>query len=351
MEKSKINLEPLRKWFLAERRPLPWRGDSSPYAVWVSEVMLQQTQVAVVIPYFERWMKLFPTITALAEAPLEQVIKAWEGLGYYSRARNLHTGAQQLVEWYGGELPKEETDLSKIKGIGPYTLGAIRSFAFKQRSAAVDGNVLRVISRYEAIEADIGHPNTKKQVEAKVLELLPEKAPWEVMEGLIELGALVCTKNPSCKECPLQKTCKAYRLGEVERFPIKAKKQTTIPLYRAVAVIRAENRYLVNRGSKGKVMAGLCEFPYWEMGASSGWDEKEIIRGIEQKYDLQVRLEKQGKQVTHGFTKYRATLTPFFFEVEGDAKEYEGEWKTEEELRRLPFSAGHKRILNSLLER
>lgn len=349
MEKSKTILEPLRQWFLAERRPLPWRGDPSPYAVWVSEVMLQQTQVTVVIPYFERWMKLFPTITALAEAPLEQVIKAWEGLGYYARARNLHTGAQQLVEWYGGELPEEEADLSKIKGIGPYTLGAIRAFAFKQKSAAVDGNVMRVISRYEAIEADIGNPSTRKRIEQRVLETLPEKAPWEVMEGLIELGALICTKNPSCAECPLQKTCQAYRVGEVERFPIKAKKQTMVSLYRAVAVIRAGDRYLVNREGKGKVMAGLFEFPYWEIGAFSGWGEEEIIQAIDQKYALQVRLEKLGDQVIHGFTKYRATLTPFFFKVEGGQKELEGEWKTLEELQRVPFSAGHRRILNSLL--
>lgn len=310
--------------------------------------MLQQTQVSVVIPYFERWMKLFPTATALAEAPLEQVIKAWEGLGYYARARNLHAGAQQLVEWHEGELPNEEGELSKIKGIGPYTLGAIRAFAFKQKAAAVDGNVLRVMSRYEALEADVGEGRTRKWVEQRVLEILPKRAPWEVMEGLIELGALICTKTPSCEKCPLKKNCVAYRLGETDRFPVKAKKQATIPLYRAVAVIRSGELYLITRESKGKVMAGLFEFPYLEMDSSTGWGELEVIKGIAQKYELQVHLEKVGEQVTHGFTKYRATLTPFFLRVVGAQKEFVGEWKTLEELQQLPFSAGHRRILTTL---
>lgn len=202
-----FNQKALVEWFNKQKRPLPWRKNPSPYAVWVSEVMLQQTQVAVVIPYFQRWMERFPTIQALAESSIEDAIKQWEGLGYYARAKNLHAGAKQVVANFDGELPSKVEALSRIKGLGPYTVGAIRAFAFHERSAAVDGNVLRFLTRYFAIEEDIAKIGTQKKITALAESLLPEKEPWVFAEALIEFGATVCKKAPLCFECPLNKSC------------------------------------------------------------------------------------------------------------------------------------------------
>jgi A/G-specific adenine glycosylase len=209
----------LNSWFLENRRELPWRIDPTPYRVWISEVMLQQTRASVVIPYFERWMTLFPDVAALAAAPIERVIKTWEGLGYYSRARNLHRGAQQMVESFGGEVPSDREALMSIKGLGPYTIGAILSFGFQKRAAAVDGNVTRVLARYFSIEENVGRQSVKRLIGEKAEAILDEREPWVTAEALIELGATVCTPKPFCELCPLQKSC----LGKdkAESLPIK----------------------------------------------------------------------------------------------------------------------------------
>jgi A/G-specific adenine glycosylase len=200
----------LNTWFEENRRAFPWREDPTPYSVWVSEVMLQQTRASVVVPYFERWMITFPSVAALAVAPIEQVIKMWEGLGYYSRARNLHRGAQQIVDDFGGVIPSTKEELLKIRGLGPYTVAAILSFGFKQRAAAVDGNVLRVITRYAWIDQDIQKVATKRVVAEFVESFLDEKQPWVTSEALIELGATICTPAPRCALCPIQSGCAAY---------------------------------------------------------------------------------------------------------------------------------------------
>ena len=184
-----LDFYPLKKWFLIEQRDLPWRKINDPYAIWISEIMLQQTQVAVVIPYYLKWMQRFPTIQALAEAESDEVIKMWEGLGYYSRARNLHAGARYLIEFFGGILPNNESDLAKIKGLGPYTIGALLSFAFHQKKAAVDGNVMRVMARCYELDDDIAKSKTQKKIRHLVEEILPEDESWIVNEALIELGA------------------------------------------------------------------------------------------------------------------------------------------------------------------
>jgi A/G-specific adenine glycosylase len=178
-------VEKLRSWFLSQRRDLPWRENTTPYAVWVSEIMLQQTQVAVVIPYFQRWMDKFPTICSLAAASIEEVIKEWEGLGYYARARNLHAGAQYVVKNHAGELPETEAELRKIKGLGDYTIGAIRSFAFNHKAATVDGNVLRVLARYYGISDDISKMKSVKKFQGLAQSLLPEIEPWIISESLM----------------------------------------------------------------------------------------------------------------------------------------------------------------------
>ena len=194
-EGIRFPVEDLRSWFLSHGRKLPWRENKTPYRVWISEMMLQQTQVKTVLPYFERWMLLFPSIEKLAQAEEEEVIFAWEGLGYYARARSIHRGAKYLLKHHGGELPNSEEALLKIPGVGPYTLSAILNFAFERRSALIDGNVLRVLSRFYAIDDPIDLQKTKNKIKAALELILPEERPWIISEAIMELGATVCQKS------------------------------------------------------------------------------------------------------------------------------------------------------------
>lgn len=328
----------LNDWFLENRRDFPWRTHPTPYRVWISEVMLQQTRASVVIPYFERWMALFPDVAALAAASIERVIKTWEGLGYYSRARNLHKGAQQMVENFGGQVPSKREDLMTIQGLGAYTIGAILSFGFKKRAAAVDGNVTRVLARYFSIEENICKESTKRKIREKAEAILDGEEPWVTAEALIELGATVCNPKPRCEACPLQKSC----LGKerAESLPIKNGEKKTILLERAVIWLEVEGKVLVKKGEKGKVMADLYEFPYFEME-----NEKGLLKKVEHLFGMKAERVEKLPLVTHTFTKYKARLHPFRFRVPV-AREVDGyEWVERHRLNDLPFSSGHRRIL------
>lgn len=319
---------PLKLWFEENKRDFPWRGSPTPYAVWVSEVMLQQTQAAVVVPYFERWMARFPTLKSLATASIDEVIKLWEGLGYYSRARNLHAGANYIVDHFGGELPSDPELLAKVKGLGPYTIGAILSFAFHQKAVALDGNVARVISRFFCIE-DPSH------FREKVKQILPDSEPWVMMEALIELGAKVCTRRPNCAACPLEGECQALYLGKVDLLPIKKKRPPITLLERDVLLIQHKDSFLVQRHLGKKVMSGLYEFPYVDKGVPPFYPGK-FLRKL--------------KPVSHTFTRYKSHLFPSIWIAE-EKNEIEGfVWKEASELSKLAFSSGHRQILNQLLE-
>ena len=334
---ARYALTALVTWFRKEKRELPWRLDPSPYAVWVSEVMLQQTQVKTVIPYFYRWMEVFPTLIDLAKASEEEVIKNWEGLGYYSRARQLHQGAKWCVDHTQGQLPKEPENLKKIKGIGPYTQGALLSFAFHQKAAAVDGNVLRVMSRLKGYSKDISLGSTKKEMEKLVLAFLPNEKPWEAMEALIELGALICTKKPTCHKCPLINQCQAFLQGKTEKLPVKKKGTQTLSITRYVVMLESEGDILVKKNEPGKIMAGLWEFPYFENALPTHFS------GI-----LLQNMTPQ-ETVTHTFTRYRATLFPYFQQISKKIHPEGFTWIPMDQLKQLPFSSGHRKLLKYLV--
>ncbi len=219
-------------WYLEEKRDLPWRRTSNPYHIWVSEVMLQQTRVDTVIPYYERFIEKFPTLADLAYAKEEDVLKLWEGLGYYSRARNLQTGVKEVVEGYGSKIPDNRKEISKLKGVGPYTAGAVLSIAFGVPEHAVDGNVMRVLSRLLLIEEDIAIPRTKKIFEDVVMMLIDKEDPSSFNQGLMELGATICTPRPRCLLCPVREFCTAFHEGKQEDLPVKSKqvKMKTVPV-------------------------------------------------------------------------------------------------------------------------
>ena len=337
----------LHDWFRETQREFPWRVERTPYKVWVSEVMLQQTRASVVVAYFERWLKLFPDVQALADASLEQVIKAWEGLGYYSRARNLHAGARQIVEEFGGQIPSQKEALGSVRGLGPYTVGAILSFGFNQRTPAVDGNVTRVLSRYFLIEEDVSRQGTKRLIEEKAEELLDAKEPWVTAEALIELGATVCLPKPKCPACPLRRGCRAYLEEKAESLPIKKSQERSTELWRAVLLIFVGNEILLKKGEAGKVMADLYEFPYFEMEKEK-WPREKILKEIRKNFGLDVKAVRSLPKETHSFTRYKAQLYPMVCNAERK-KEIEGlSWIPLKRAKDLPFSSGHRRILGGL---
>ncbi len=337
-------MEILRRWFINNQRDFPWRREPTPYAVWVSEVMLQQTRASVVVPYFERWMEQFPTVQELAKAPLKAVIKAWEGLGYYSRARNLHEGARYVMEHFGGHLPSEEKLLQEIKGLGPYTVGAIRSFAFNQKAAAVDGNVLRVMARYHDLHDDISKSTTVAQVRRLTQEFLPDNEPGTVMEALIELGATLCGKQPVCRQCPLNATCRGFANGTAAQLPVKKKGPATELLQRAVVLLFCEDQLLVRRCAKGEIMEGLHEFPYVEDGSLNA-----VMPELHKLFG-EVTLIRKLPQVQHGFTRYRAILTPYCLACPEFKEVADFFWHPACSLDQLAFSSGHRRIAQLLRE-
>lgn len=265
--------EELLRWYRSQKRDLPWRRTRDPYWIWVSEVMLQQTRVDTVKPYYERFVTQFPTVEALAEAPEEYVLKAWEGLGYYSRARNLQAAARQVVEKYGGEVPDTAEEFRTLKGVGPYTAGAVMSIAFNRREPAVDGNVMRVLSRYFCIEEDIAKGSTRGYMERLQYELIPEGEASDFNQALMELGALVCTpKSPSCLVCPVMEKCAGRLAGKEEQLPIKTKAKPPRPEYRAcaLAVSADGSRVLLRKRPKTGLLAEMWELPHVEFG-EAGW--------------------------------------------------------------------------------
>jgi A/G-specific adenine glycosylase len=259
-------------WYRLIKRDLPWRINRDPYRVWVSEIMLQQTRVDTVIPFYHNFMNKFPTVTALAEAPETEVLKAWEGLGYYSRARNLQAGAKEVVSRYGGIVPDDKTSVAGLKGVGPYTSGAIMSIAFNRPEPAVDGNVMRVLSRYFCLEDDIAKQSTRVNIEKLAASLIPEGAAGDFNQALMELGALVCTpKTPGCLPCPVMEHCEARLKGREMELPIKTKAKPPRAEFRAAAIVlgSGENKgkVLVRQRPATGLLAQMWELPHLLLSA------------------------------------------------------------------------------------
>jgi A/G-specific adenine glycosylase len=334
--------EALKNWFVANKRALPWREQPTPYHVLISEMMLQQTQASVVIPYFERWMQLFPTILHLAQAPLEQVLKNWEGLGYYARARNLHEIAKISAKQWGGSLPEQREELMKLKGIGEYTASALCAFAFKQRALAIDGNVLRTLIRFFAIEEEIESPSLGRKLQELSAQILPEKEPWLVAEGLIELGATLCGKSPECAKCPLKSDCLAFKRGRQMELPKRKMRKKQVHLLRSVGVICFKNSYLIFKGAKGRVMADLYEFPYIEKRVTGD----ELVDYFAHLLSIPLSYRHPLPPQSHTFTRYKAFLFPHLISAHSITSMHE--WVAFDQMVQLPFSSGHRRILQTI---
>ncbi|MFT4416711.1 A/G-specific adenine glycosylase [Fredinandcohnia humi] len=343
----------LINWFEAEQRDLPWRKDQDPYKVWVSEIMLQQTRVETVIPYFTNFVTSFPTIESLAHADEEKVLKAWEGLGYYSRVRNLHAAVKEVAEKYDGQVPNTVEGISSLKGVGPYTTGAILSIAYGVPEPAVDGNVMRVLSRILSIWDDIGKPKTRQLFEEIVRELISKENPSAFNQGLMELGALICIPgNPACLLCPVQGHCRAFAEGVQKELPVKSKKKAPTALSMSAVVLKNEKGQLVihKRPSKG-LLANLWEFPNHESMIEFSTQKEQLSDFLKNEFGIEAKLGEAFTTIQHVFSHLIWNITVFDGTLFGDVKETDTvKLVDQEEIKQYTFPVSHQKILKSFLE-
>jgi len=313
LDKKKLHRlrQKLLKWYNKNQRNLPWRKTTDPYHIWVSEVMLQQTQVDTVIPYYKRFLKLFPNLKLLARADLNVVLKAWEGLGYYARARNLRKAAAVVLDKHQGRVPEDEDDFRALPGVGEYICAAVLSIAFKKPLAVVDGNVKRVLARLLLINTPVNDSKNPKTFSEAADLLLARKNPHLFNQAMMELGALICRpKNPDCLNCPLQKFCKANQGNLVEKFPkrIKTKK---VPTYHiAAGVVFKKGKILITRRKPEGLLGGLWEFPGGKKLKNETL-ETTCIREIKEEVNLDVKVIKKLTTVKHAYTHFKIIMDVF----------------------------------------
>jgi A/G-specific adenine glycosylase len=342
----------LLSWFKKHRRVLPWRTHRSPYAVWISEIMLQQTQVKQAEPYYHRFMDLFPNVRVLAEASQEKVLKAWEGMGYYARARNLYQAARIIVQQHNGRIPDRLDSLLQLPGIGRSTAGAILSLAYDQPLPVLDGNIKRVLSRFFCFNGKPGKSPAGKTLWETAAALLPSNDPGLFNEALMELGALICSpKKPDCPACPLKRGCGAYGSGEPERFPAKMPAKT-IPHYDvAAAVIRNGDKLLITQRPEKGLLGGLWEFPGGKKEAGESLEEC-LKREIREELDIEIQVGERFITVRHAYTHFRITLHCFFCrKLKGRLRPLEVKdfrWVRPEELDRFPFPRADQKVIEFL---
>ena len=337
--KEKIQSKLLR-WFKKNGRDLPWRKTRDPYAIWISEIMLQQTQVETVIPYYKKFLKSFPTIHHLAKSDLSKVLKVWEGLGYYSRARNLHQASKIIANHSNGKIPDKLKDLLNLPGIGRYTAGAILSIAYNKKAPILDGNVKRVLSRLFVVS---GNPKKTEEFLWPLSEsLIPKGSPGAFNQALMDLGSMTCTpKNPNCLSCPLKNLCQGYLSGKPESYPLRSVKKKVPHIEAIAAVIQKHGKVLLRQRPPKGLLGGLWEFPNWPIDGKK--DLKEYLRlKVKSDFGLKVKCKENLGPFKQTYSHFKLTLHVFKCDaLEGRGK---GKWVSIKKLDRLPMSRIHRRI-------
>jgi A/G-specific adenine glycosylase len=331
----------LLKWYAGNARDLPWRRTNDPYSVFISEIMLQQTQVKTVIPYYERWMRALPTVADFARARPGRVLKLWEGLGYYRRARHAQAAAQIILDKHAGRFPEKFDDVLALPGVGRYTAGAICSIAFGQPAPILDGNVIRVLSRLMGIAGDPRSKTVKTKLwRAAEALVIAGGDPSRLNQGMMELGALICLpRSPQCPACPLRRDCFAFRQKRVEEFPMLARRTPATQRRFIALVVSDGGRLLVRRRPSGVVNGGLWEFPNVEVGV-----KVKNLRPLVAPFELAARSPLL--RVRHSITRYRILLEAYRAKLPAGVASAPGaEWKTPAQLKRLPFTSAHRKVL------
>lgn len=334
-------------------RPLPWRGSYDPYSVWISEIMLQQTQMERGVRYYNAWMRRFPDVRSVALASEEEILAAWEGLGYYSRARNLHAAAKRILADHGGVFPRSVEAIRSLPGVGEYTAGAIAAIAFNLPEPAVDANVLRVFSRLGDIDRPIADKGVRAAISRLVRLLMPDDSPRQFNQALMEFGALVCGKTPKCAACPLSEFCAAFANGTVSDRPVKGPAAGYTVHETVAAAIVADGRVYIQKRPDGGLWAGMWEFPGGAINPGES-PEQAAVRLVGEATGLSVRVEREIGVVRHGYTTNRVTMHGFLcVPAEGVTRPTitataEWVWVSPGETATRAFPAGHRKLLERL---
>jgi len=337
----------LLNWFRRRAKPLPWRGTRDPYAIWVSEVMLQQTQVATVIPYYLRFLRTFPSLERLARAPLERVLQMWSGLGYYRRARHLHRAAKIVQEEFNGRFPRNYDEARTLPGVGDYTARAVLSIAFNQPYAALDGNVARVIARVRGLRGHLSQLKFRRQVEHSLHALLSRRQPGNFNQALMELGQTICLpRAPRCPACPLRKSCLAFKLGKQESFPSPRPRRASETHFLAAAVIRRGDKVALVRGLDGGLLPDLWNFP-----AAFGRSRLKALLRLREKLESLDRTStieaKPLADLRHGITHRAIQVSVYPAEASGDNRALR--WFRLSRLQRSAISQLTRKVTRQIL--
>ena len=345
--------EHLMHWFTANRRSMPWREDPTPYKVWIAEIMLQQTRVDQVRPYFERFISAFPDVYALADASQDKVLRIWEGLGYYSRARNLHKSAQIIVSEHKGVIPSSLKALLALPGIGPYTAAAILSIAYNQPYAAVDGNVIRVLTRVFGIKEDVTLHQTRTALQHLADCLLFKENPGDFNQALMELGALICTpRSPQCNECPLRQVCVAHHTDQPEKYPVKQRRKRIPHFHVAVGILQNDaGELLITRRPENSMLGGLWEFPGGKVEPGES-PAQACRREFMEELNIEIAVGPQVYQLQHTYTHFRITLHAFLCTlisgVPQPADNRPLQWVSPEALDHFAFPRANRKLIQFL---
>jgi A/G-specific adenine glycosylase len=345
---------PLLAWYDQHARRLPWRGSIDPYFVLVSEVMLQQTRVETVIPYFDCWMQRFPTLAVLAEAQLQEVLAAWEGLGYYSRARNLHQTAQMVMSVFNGQIPADLPSLRRLPGVGRYTAGAIASIAFRQPAPTLDGNIRRVLSRVFNVSEDARSPAGERRLWSLAAEQLPSERPGDYNQALMDLGALICTpQNPACPTCPLASVCQAYSLGVQALRPVLKPRPPVPHITVTAAIIQRQGQVLIAQRPPYGLLGGMWEFPGGKQEEGESLPDC-LLREIKEELGVLVEVGAPAGVYRHDYTHFRLTLHAFHCRLlDGEPHPLEVaalRWVLPTELAAYPMGKVDRQIASRLIE-
>lgn len=347
----------LLEWFSRYQRPLPWRSEYDPYQVWLSEIMLQQTQMDRAVVYFQRFTSRFPDVAALAQGTEDEVLRLWEGLGYYSRARNLLKAAKAVMESHAGRFPDDLDALAALPGVGAYTAGAVRSIAFNQPAAAVDANVERVLSRVYDIAEPVKNPAVRKRIAALAAGHIPPGRAREFNQALMELGALICrARDPACPQCPLAQVCQALASGTVALRPVKAQPRPVVPIGVGTGVILHEGLFFIQKRRLGGVWGGLWEFPGGQMEPEET-PEHTAVREVLEETGFAVRPAGKLAVIKHAYTFYRVTLHAYLMRLpQGTPPAPEPQlnaaaafrWSSLNNLESLSFPSPHRTLIEIL---
>ena len=340
----------LLDWYHHTDYDFPWRHSNDPYAIWLSEVMLQQTRISTVLPYYQRWISTLPNLRSVADTHIDDILKLWEGLGYYHRARNFHRACQIIIQEYRGKIPPDHSEFSKLPGVGPYIAAAVMSIAFNIPLPAIDGNAVRVVSRLNAINTH--YPQSKKQIISLLNEIITPDDPGGFNQAIMDLGREICTSsNPSCNICPVSLYCISYVNNIVDKYPLKVQKSSRPHYYVAVGIILNNNQILISKRRESGLLGGLWEFPGGKIKINESGSDC-VIREVQEELNVSVVPKSHLKQIQHAYSHFSITMDAYLCQYRcGRPKALrcaDFRWVYPHEIQKLAFPSANHKLFDSI---